>query len=147
MKVVFLQDVKGSGKKGEIKEIADGYANNFLIKKGLAKPANATALNEYKGQKIASDYHEEQKRLKAVDLKNQIEKLKINLKIRCGENGKMFGSITSKEISEEFAKLKIIVDKKKIDIKDAIKEVGVYTLSARLYPNVIAKFQVEVICE
>ncbi len=144
MKVVFLKDVKGSGKKGEIKEIADGYANNFLIKKGFARKADSTALNENKAKQVANDYHEEQKRLKAIELKKIIDTKTIVLKIKCGENGKTFGSVTAKEIAEEFMKLNIEIDKKKIDLKEPIKELGLFKISIKVYTNIIATFNLEV---
>jgi len=140
MKVVFLKDVKGSGKKGEIKEVSDGYAQNFLIKTGAAKRADNSALNENKGQQIANDYHKEQERLAALALKNELDKKTITLKIKCGENGRVFGSITSKEIAEQLNKIGINLDKKKIELKDSIKSTGNYKITARIYPNIISEF-------
>ena len=144
MKVVFLKDVKGSGKKGEIKEVTDGYANNFLIKNGLVKKADSSAINESNGKKIANDFHKEQERLAALELKKKIDKMQIDLKIKCGENGRVFGSITSKEISEQLSKKGIDLDKKKIDLKEPIKSVGDYKITARVYPNIIAEFELKV---
>ena len=115
MKVVFLKDVRGTAKKGEIKEVADGYANNFLIKNGFAKKADNSAINESKGKAVANDYHKEQERLRALELKKVLDNKHIQLTIKCGENGKAFGSITSKEIAEELAKNGIEIDKKKIE--------------------------------
>ncbi len=145
MKVVLLKDVKGTGKKGEVKEVADGFANNFLLKKGLARVADNSALSENKMQKDATAFHKQQELLRAKELAKQIEGKTITLKIKCGENGKTFGSITSKEIADELEKLSIKLDKKKIELKEPIKLVGEYTVVARIYPEVSAKFTVNVL--
>ncbi len=147
MKVVLLENVKGTGKKGEIKEVADGFANNFLLKKGLARVANASALSENRIQKDASKFHKEQEILRAKELAKQIEGKTVMLKIKCGENGKTFGSVTSKEISEALLGMKIELDKKKIDLKEPIKAAGIYTVVARVYPEISAKFTVEVLAQ
>lgn len=145
MKVIFLKDVKGSGKKGEIKEVSDGYANNFLIKQGLAKKVDATALNENRTQKEATDYHKEQERLAALEIKKQIDGKNIMLKIKCGENGKTFGAITSKEIAEALSNYGIKLDKKKIELSESIKLIGNYKITAKVYPNISATFNLEVV--
>ena len=145
MKVVFLKDVRGSGKKGDIKEVADGYANNFLIKQGFAKKADSVALNENKGKLTANDYHKEQERLKAMSLKSIIDKKHITLAIKCGENGKVLGSITAKEICEEFSRQGIELDKKKIDLRDPIKAIGDYSITAKIYPNISANFKLTIV--
>ncbi len=144
MKVVLLSDVKGTGKKGEVKEVADGFANNFLLKKGLAKVANNSALSENKIQKDANAFHKQQELLKAKELAKQIEGKIVNLNIKCGENGKTFGSVTSKEISEGLQQMGIELEKKKIELKEPIKNIGKYSVIARIYPEVSAKFIVVV---
>ncbi len=144
MKVVLLKDVKGTGKKGEIKDVADGFAKNFLFKNGAAKLADNSALSENKIQKDAAKFHKEQEILAAKALAKQIEGKTVVLKIKCGENGKTFGSITSKEISEALEKLSIKLDKKKIELNGAIKATGAYTAVARIYPEISAKFTVVV---
>lgn len=144
MKVVLLDNVKGTGKKGEVKEVADGFAKNFLFKKGLARVADNSAVSENKTQKDAAAYHKQQEFLRAKELASKIEGKTITLKIKCGENGKTFGSITSKEIAEELARLSINLDKKKIDLKEAIKTTGTYYVVAKVYPEVSAKFTVVV---
>jgi len=147
MKVIFLKDVKGSGKKGELKEVSDGYANNFLIKQGLAKKADNTALNENKTQKEANDYHKEQERLAALEVKKQIDGRDIVLKIKCGDNGKTFGAITAKEIAEALNANGIKLDKKKIEIPEAIKLIGSYKITAKIYPNISAQFNLQVVSD
>ena len=147
MKVIFLKDVKGSGKKGEMKEVSDGYANNFLLRQGLAKKVDATSLNENRTQKEANDFHKEQERLAALEIKKQIDGKTIALKIKCGENGKTFGSITAKEIADTLAQNNIKLDKKKIDLKDTIKAIGSYSIQAKIYPNISATFTLNVVAE
>lgn len=147
MKVVLIKDVKGTGKAGEIKEVADGFAKNYLFKNNLAKLADRTALNENKNQNEAAKYHKAKEIEAAKTLAKQIEGKNITLKIKCGNNGKTFGSITSKEIADELSKLSINLDKKKIDIKEPIKMTGIYHVVARVYPEISAKFTVEVEAE
>ena len=147
MKVIFLKDVKGSGKKGEIKEVSDGYANNFLVKQGLAKKVDATSLNEHKMQTAANDYHKEQERLAALEVKKQIDGKTIALKIKCGSNGKTFGAITSKEIADALDANGIKLDKKKIELKESIKQIGSYSVVAKIYPNISATFTLSVVGE
>ena len=144
MKVVLLKDVKGCGKKGEIKEVADGYANNFLIKNNFAKKADNSAINESKGKEVAADYHKEQERQKALKLKEVIDKVNLTLNIKCGENGKVFGSVTSKEIADALLKQGIEIDKKKIELNEPIKLIGSYTITVKVYPNIVAKFNLNV---
>ncbi len=145
MKVIFLKDVKGSGKKGEIAEVSDGYARNFLIKKGLAEEATAVKINSLNIKKGAEDFHR-QEEIKA--LKEEAKKLngtQITLKIKCGENGKVFGSVTAKEIADELTALGYTVDKKRVILKDPIKLLGVYAVDVKFLPEVIAKIKVEVV--
>lgn len=145
MKVVLLKDVKGTGKKGEIKEVADGYASNFLFKNGLAKRADNSALSENAIQKSAMAFHKQEEIKAAKELAKKIEGISVTLKIKCGENGKMFGSVTSKEIAEELEKRGINLDKKKIDLKEPIKLIGIYKVTAKIYPEISATFNVEVL--
>lgn len=145
MKVIFLKDVKGSGKKGEIAEVSDGYARNFLIKKSLAEEATAVKINSLNIKKGAEDFHR-QEEIKA--LKEEAKKLngtQITLKIKCGENGKVFGSVTAKEIADELTALGYTVDKKRVILKDPIKLLGVYAVDVKFLPEVIAKIKVEVV--
>lgn len=147
MKVVLLKDVKGTGKKGEVKEVSDGFAKNFLLKNGSAKIADTTALNENKFQKDAAQYHKQQEFLAAKELAKQIEGKTIVLEIKCGANGKTFGSVTSQEIAAGLEKFGITLDKKKIELKEPIKVAGLYHVVAKVYPEVTAKFDVEVVSQ
>ena len=145
MKIILLKDVKGTGKAGEVKEVADGYARNCLIKKGLAEEATSVKVNSLNIKKDAQDFHKKEE-IKA--LKEQASKLngeKITVKIKCGENGKIFGSITSKEIAESLAEKGFSVDKKKILLKDGIKSLGEFQVEVKFLPDVFAKIKVEVI--
>ena len=147
MKVVLLKDVKGTGKKGEIKEVADGFAKNFLLKNGMARIADNSAMNENKIQGEATKYHKQQEIAAAKVLAEKLEGKSVTLKIKCGSNGKTFGSITSKEIADQLQKIGITLDKKKIDLKDAIKSSGTYSVVAKIYPEITAKFSVVVEAE
>lgn len=143
MKVVLIKDVKGTGKCGDVKNVADGYAKNFLIKNGLAKPADALNLSENKQQKDSFSYHKEQERLKTVELGKKISGITINMSIKCGENGKIFGSITSKEVSEELKKLGHDIDKKQL-VMPLIKSTGHYIVQAKLHQTVCVNFNLDV---
>ena len=147
MKVVLLKDVKGTGKRGDIKEVADGYAKNFLLKNGFAKIANAAALSENARQKEAEEFHKEMKKQDAIALAAKLKNLKNDIAIKCGENGKMFGSITSKEISENLKSLGYEIDKRKIELSEPIKAVGQYQISIKLHPEVSAKIEVEILAQ
>ena len=147
MKVLLLTDVRGTGKKGEIKEVADGYANNFLIKTGKARRADNEALSENKNRKEANDYHKEQERLSAVALGEKLKNANVVVKIKCGESGKTFGSITAKEIADALSKQGYSVDKRKIELSSPIKTVGSYSVFARLHSQVQVKLNIEVVPE
>jgi len=146
MKVVLLKDLKGKGKKGDIINISDGYAQNFLIPQGIAKAGTSSNLNEAHQAKDAQAYHDEQNRLSAVALKEVVDKTNLVIKVKCGNTGKIYGSVTNKEISEELAKIGINIDKKKIEA-DTLKALGTYTLKVKLHPTVTASLKVEIVSE
>lgn len=144
MKVILQKDVKGSGKKGDIVNVADGYAT-YLFKNGLARKADSVGCQINASQKEADAYHKEQERLKAVELAKQIEGKTIVVKVKCGENGKLFGAITVKEIAEAFkTNMGVEIDKRKIALSGAIKTVGEQSVVVKLHPTVSAKFNVRV---
>ncbi len=145
MKVLLLSDVKGTGKKGEIKEVSDGYASNFLLKKGLARKADSGAISENEIKKQAAQYHKDMDKKRAETLAAQIKDQKIVIAIKCGENGKTFGSITSKEISEKLTEKGFEIEKKKIELKEPIKAIGYYKITVKLHPEVSAVFNLEVV--
>ena len=141
MKVILNADVKGTGKKGEIVEVSDGYAKNFLIKKGLASPATATNVHQAKQQQEAAAFHkaEEVKALKA--LAQSLNGKSVTVKIKTGENGKTFGSVTSTHVAAALSDMGFDIDKKKIKM-DAAKNVGSYAAEVRLMEGVSAKITV-----
>lgn len=143
MKVVLLKDLKGKGKKGEIINTSDGYALNFLIPQGIAIAGTSSNLNEAKQAKSSQDYHNEQNRLKAVELKGVLDKMELKIQVKCGATGKIFGSVTNKEIADELAKQNIIIDKKKIET-ESIKTIGLFDIKVRLHPTVVANLKVNI---
>lgn len=145
MKVVLLKDVKGTGKKGEIKEVSDGYAKNFLLKNGSAKVADNSALAENKTKQSATAFHKANEIAAARALADRLDRQKVVVKIKCGENGKTFGSITSKEIADALAQKGFEVDKKKVELAAPIKNLGAYNIVVRVYPEITAKILVEVV--
>ena len=133
MKVVLKQDVKGTGKKGELVEVADGYARNFLLKRGLAIPADAGAMNELKNREAAKAYRLAEEQKAAIDGKT------VKLTAKAGANGKLFGSVTAKEIAEGIEKqLGVTLEKRKVVLKDDIKAFGSYTIEVKIYSGVSA---------
>ena len=147
MKVILKQDVKGTGKKGEILDVSDGYAKNFLLKKGLAEQASSVAVNSLKLQQEAEARRKAEEIREIRELAKKMDKSKVTVSIKCGENGKVFGSVTSKEIASKLAELGFDVDKKKILLKEALKPVGDYAVEIRLMEGVSAKIFVTVIPE
>lgn len=145
MKVVLLQDVKGLGKKGELVNASDGYARNFLFPKNLAKEANAQAMNELKNAEASKQYKIDTAVAAANKAKSELEGSTFVMSAKAGQNGKLFGSITAKEISAEIKKQKgIDVNKRKITLSSDIKTCGIYDVEIKLYTSITAKVQVEV---
>lgn len=145
MKVILQTDVKGVGKRGEVVNTSDGYARNFLFPKKLAILADKQNLNEHNLKKASEAHKRELEKQEAIKIKENIEKEILIIKTKAGENGKTFGSITSKEISENIEKeFKRVIDKKKIVVKEPIKSVGDYTVELRLFEGVIAKLKLKV---
>lgn len=145
MKVVLLKDVKGTGKKGEVKEVSDGYAKNFLIKNGQAAEANTGNLKtlDKQNEKVAREAAEDLAASKS--LKEKIEKLKVSITAKSGDSGKLFGSITTKAIADEMQKQHgIKLDKRNIAPHDGIHVQGITSVSVKLHKEVTAKFDVEV---
>ena len=147
MKVILVKDVKSQGKKGDVINVSDGYANNFLLKNGLAVPANANNVNINNKRKA-----EEEKRIaeETARAKADAEKLKdvgLTFELEMGERGKAFGSISSKEISDELAKIGYTVDKKNIGLDKPIKTEGVFFVDVKLYKGVFAQIKVNVIAK
>ena len=145
MKVILLEDVKGTGKKDEIKEVKDGYAINFLIKKGLAREATAQNLNLLQGQKDSAQHKIDVEIANAKEIASKLEGKTVAVKARAGQNNRLFGTVTAKEVAAAIKQtLGLDVDKKKINIAMKIEGFGDYSAEARLYSGVRAKFTVSV---
>ncbi|MBO8172149.1 MAG: 50S ribosomal protein L9 [Bacillaceae bacterium] len=145
MKVIFQQDVKGKGRKGEVKEVAEGYARNYLIPNGLAVPASSGNLKTLQQKKKSEQKRKEEEKQKAIELADKLEKITVNIKAKSGEGGKLFGSVTSKQIAEELKKQhKIKVDKRKIELDDPIRTLGVTKVPVKVHPEVTATLDVQV---
>lgn len=145
MKVILLQDVKGTGKKGEIKEVSDGYARNFLLKKKVAVEANNTNLKELDEKSKSKERKELIEYEEAVLLGKQMEYVNIEIFSKAGEGGRLFGSITSKEIAEQLKKQKNIdVDKRKILLDEPIRSLGSRFVEIKIHQKVTTKVRVDV---
>ncbi len=146
MKVVLLKDLKGRGKKGDIIEVNSGYAQNYLIPNGFCVVGNASNLNEAKQAKASNAYHEEQNQIKARELASKLKDKHVLITVKCGAGGKIFGSVTNKEVSAELDKMGFDIDKKKIDMP-LIKNTGEYTAKIKLYANISTDIKVDVTAE
>lgn len=145
MKVILTEDVKSLGKKGDIVNVNDGYARNFILKTNKGIEANAKNLNDLKLKKANDDKIAQEHYEAAVELGKKIEDGKIEVSIKTGEGGKAFGSVSSKEIAQEVkARMNLEIDKKKVQLKDAIKALGTYEVPVKLHPKVTAKLKVVV---
>lgn len=145
MKVIFLKDVKGSGKKGEIKEVSSGYAQNFLIKKGYAIEASEGNMKTLGAQNRKKEKVAAQELEDAKQLGKELEELTIELSVKAGEGGRLFGSITSKQIADELQKVHgIKLDKRKFEMHDAIRCLGVTNVKVKLHTDVTTTLKVHV---
>ncbi len=145
MKVILLQDVKSLGKKGEIVDVSDGYARNFIFPKKFGVEANAKNLNDLKLQKANDEKVAAENLAKAQELSGKLKDRKVVVKLKAGEGGKTFGSVSSKEIAEAAAEqLDLEIDKKKIQITDPNKNLGDYEVTVKLHPQVNATLKVPV---
>lgn len=144
MKVILLQDVKAQGKKGELIEVNDGYARNFLIKKGLAKEATSTGINELKQQQAKLEKQRAEELAAAKEAAARLKDTVVEVAVKCGD-GKMYGSVTTANIADGLAKIGIDVDKKKIVLKDAIRELGTFEVDVKLHQGVSATVKINVV--
>lgn len=146
MKVILTQDIKGVGKKDEIINANDGYARNFLFPRKLAVEANNQNMSLLQGRKDSAEFKKEQEKDAANQIKEKLTKIMLTIKVKSGENGKIFGSITSKEIAAELKnQYHIEIDKKKIGLKEAIKELGIFTVEIKLYEGIVGKLKINII--
>ena len=144
MKVIFIKDLKGQGKKGEIKEVKDGYAKNFLIKKGYAVKETKESLNILNKQNKEAAEQDALSRKEALELKTKLEKEKIKFTVKTGAGDKVFGSVSVKQIKEELDK-KYKIDKKQILIETPIQSLGFHEVEIDLYKDIKAKIKIEVV--
>ena len=148
MKVILTQDIKSVGKKGQVLDASDGYARNFLLPKKLAVLADASNLNELKTKQEANKYKRDMTMANAKELAEKMKNFELVFKIKAGENGKTFGSVTAKDIANELNKKYFVeVDKKKVGLDDAIKTVGVYNIEIKLFEGINGILRVNVIAE
>lgn len=147
MKVIFLEDVRGKGKRGEIKNVPAGYAQNFLIKRGKAKAATKQAISQLKGQQRAEAKRVEEELAEAKQVKKQIEAddTVVTIKSKAGTDGRLFGSVPSKQIAQALEKqYQITVDKRKIELPEPIRALGYRNVPVKLYGDVAAKIRVHI---
>ena len=148
MKVILLQDVKAQGKKGDVIKVSDGFARNMLFPKGLAIEANDKNLNELRARQASEERKNIANEGIAKDIAEKLKAVTVIIKAKAGSAGKLFGSITSKDVADELKKQgKIEIDKRKLDIGDGIKTLGEHTVKASLYPNIFGEFVVKVVEE
>ena len=148
MKVILLDNIRGVGKKDDVINASDGYARNFLFPKKLAVEANAENMSKLNNKKEAANYKKDVEKQNAEELAKKIKGIMLKIKVKAGENGKIFGGVTAKEISENLKEqYKILIDKKKIELKDTIKTLGEFNITIKLYEGVIANLKVEVISQ
>lgn len=148
MKVILLDNIKGVGKKDEIINASDGYARNFLFPKKLAVEANAENLNKLKAKQNSANFKREQEKEEAEKIAKKLTSIVLKIKVKAGENGKIFGGVTAKEIADNLKQqYDINIDKKKIDLKENIKVLGVRKVSIKLFEGVIGELKVDVISE
>lgn len=148
MKVILLDNIKGVGKKDEVINASDGYARNFLFPKKLAVEANNENMNKLKAKKQSEQYKKDVDKKNAGNIAKKIDDIILMIKVKAGENGKIFGGVTSKEISEELNKqYKINIDKKKIILSENIKNLGCFDINIKLYEGITGKLKVKVVSE
>lgn len=148
MKVILKADIKGVGKKDEIINASDGYARNFLFPKKLAVEANKENMSKLKAKQDSVKYQKDQEREEALKISEKLSKITLKIKVKAGENGKIFGGVSSKEISQELlSQYKIEINKKKIDLKETIKTLGVHNIDIKLFEGIVGNLKIEVIAE
>ncbi len=147
MKVILKQDVKGQGKKGETKEVSEGYARNFLFPKGLAVEATSGNVNSASNQKASEQKKKALELEKAQELVKQIEATNVTIAAKGGEGGRLFGAVTSKHIADALEKAKVKIDKRKIVLDEPIRMLGVTNVTIKVYPEIHATLKVQVVEE
>lgn len=147
MKVILKENVKSIGKKDEIVNVSDGYARNYLLARNLAVEVNNSSLSQLKSKKESEQYKKDVEKEEARKIADKLTKIKLTFKVKTGTNGKIFGGVSTKEIAEKLEEKGIKVDKKKIELKESIKTLGITNVQVKLYEGVIGKVKVEVLGE
>ncbi len=148
MKVILKQDIRALGKRGDIKEVADGYGRNYLLPKGLAIEATSGNLKILSDQKELTAQKEFREKEEAKELAGRLNGLELSFKVKTGEGGRLFGSITGKDLADQiYQKTKIELDKRKLEIEDAIKSLGKHQVKVHLYKGITAEVNVNVVAE
>jgi large subunit ribosomal protein L9 len=146
MKVILLDNIKGVGKKDEVINASDGYARNFLFPKQLAVEANPENMSKLKNKQDSAQHKKDVEKEKAEEIAKKLKDITLTIKVKAGDNGRIFGGVTSKEISENLkAQFKIDVDKKKIVLNEAIKNLGVFNVSVKLFEGIVGTLKVSVV--
>ena len=145
MEVIFIKDLKNQGKKGDIKNVKDGYAENFLIKNGYAVKKTKENLSKLSHEQAKKAQEDENNKNKSLALKKELDKVVLEFKVKTGANDKVFGSISIKQIKEELLKLGYQIEKSSIEITNSIASLGFHNVKINLYPNIIAEIKVHLI--
>ena len=146
MKVILKADIKRVGKKDEVINASDGYARNFLFPKNLAVEANTENMRKLEAQKESNQYRKDTEKEEAKKIAEKMNKIMLKIQVKAGENGKIFGGVSAKDIAEAFEKQhNIKIDKKKVDLKETIKTLGLHTVQIKLYEGVVGNIKVDVI--
>ena len=145
MKVILLDNIKGVGKKDEVINASDGYARNFLLPRKLAVEANAENMSKLKNKQDSVQYKKDVEKEKAEEIAKKLKDITVNIKVKAGDNGRIFGGVTSKEISENLKQqFKIDVDKKKIVVNETIKNLGVFSVQVKLFEGIVGVLKINV---
>lgn len=148
MKVILLDNIKGVGKKDEVINASDGYARNFLFPRKLAVEANAENMSKLNNKKEANNYRKDLEKQEAQEIAKKLKGILLKMRVKAGENGKIFGGVTAKEISENLkTQYNMEIDKKKVDLKEPIKILGSFQVNIKLYEGVVGTLKLEVISE
>ena len=148
MKVILKADIKGVGKKDEVINASDGYARNFLFPKGLAVEANNENMSKLKAKQDSAKFQKQREKEEALRIAEKLSKISLKIKVKAGENGKIFGGVSAKDIADAFEKQhNIKIDKKKVDLKETIKTLGVRTVEIKLFEGVVGNLKIHIVGE
>ena len=148
MKVILKDNIKGVGKKDEVINASDGYARNFLFPKNLAVEANSENMAKLKAKKDSQQFQKNQQKEEAEEIADKLSKIILKIRVKSGENGKIFGGVSAKEIAQELENsYQIKVDKKKIDLKETIKTLGMRTIQIKLFEGVVGTLKIDILSE